>query len=282
MRRDLNVKILGSVGILALAACGGARNEVDEAGHLATAASECVTLDEANYVFQDGKFRRVSAQTVVPATPARADTRWAGRVETALQAEGYDWLSLKVRQNTATLIGTAPDAATKAAALLSGEQAILADAAGADMNVIDAISVRGGEAAVGAALATLDEQPSLEACQKAFVDTMQNRNVEFRTGSATILPASARLLDATAGVATLCRAYNIEIGGHTDARGDPATNLSLSQGRADAVRDYLAGRGVDANEIVSRGYGANQLIDTSNTRTGDARNRRTEFKVSAR
>jgi len=111
---------------------------------------------------------------------------------------------------------------------------------------------------------------------------MKGRNVQFRIGSATILPDSASLLDAVSGVATLCTAYNIDIGGHTDRLGEDSLNLRLSQDRADSVRAYLDSRGVDVSNITAIGYGETRPIDTSGTRAGDALNRRTEFTVTER
>ena len=90
------------------------------------------------------------------------------------------------------------------------------------------------------------------------------------------------MLDAVSGVATLCNAYNIEIGGHTDRIGDAGLNQTLSQRRASSVMAYLASKGVDTSNITAVGYGETRPIDTSGTRAGDALNRRTEFTVSER
>lgn len=264
-----------------MAACGQAGGGQ---GHVSTMV-DCIAIDEGNYVFQNGKFTRVTApatsrvEAVIAPPAARA---WFNDIEDSFDGAGYGWMRLNVRRNTATLIGLAPDTETKAAAFALGKAAVLAAPEGALLNVIDGISVEGGEVAVGAALAELDDTPSLASCQKAFVDTMQNRNVQFRIGSATILPDSAGLLDAVSGVATLCNAYNIEIGGHTDRLGDDTTNMRLSQQRANSVRDYLARRGVDISSIQAVGYGETRPIDNSGTRVGDALNRRTEFTVTTR
>lgn len=252
-------------------------------------ATECVQIDEGNYLFQDGKFVRANvpsgetAQRIVVASAAEpSNSLWYDKVEAGFAGMGFAWLGLNVRKSTATLTGLAPDAAAKTAAYEAGKEAILADAEGANMNVIDGISVEGGEAGVGAALAALDDAPTLEACQAAFADTMQGRNVQFRIGSASILPASAKLLDAVSGVASICAAYNIEIGGHTDSIGDNGLNQRLSQQRANSVRTYLESKRVSVTNVTATGYGETRPIDTSGTRAGDALNRRTEFKVSAR
>jgi len=280
---------LKSAGIVALAigvsACGKADVQADQI--VRSDGSLCVPAPASGqyFVFEGGKFVPAvspTAEIVERVVVRQAEQGWARQVEDQFPGLGYSWMGLNVRRNTATLIGVAPDAITKEAALNAGQVAILSHSEGAQMNVIDGISVEGGEAAVGAALANLDDLPTLAACQKAFVDTMQGRNVEFTVGSDVIKPASARLLDAVSGVASICSAYNIEVGGHADSRGDDGYNLVLSQDRADSVRDYLGTKGVDTSLISAVGYGETQPLDTSGSAAGDERNRRTEFTVSER
>ena len=274
------------VALALITACGGQQ----EAGHSSSVtATDCVQVEEGQYIFQNGKFIRANATPAhrVERAPVAQDDEqgtqsWSSAVQASFSTLGYDWMGLTLQGASAILTGTASDAETKAAAFEAGRTAILANPEGASLNVVDGISVEGGETGVGAALAQLGDRPSLGACQKAFTDTMEGRNVQFRVGSATILPVSARLLDAVSGVASQCRAYNIEIGGHTDQIGDSGLNLRLSQQRSDSVMAYLQNRGVDGANIVSTGYGETRPIDTSGTRTGDALNRRTEFTVSER
>ena len=72
----------------------------------------------------------------------------------------------------------------------------------------------------------------------------------------------------------------IEIGSHTDSRGDHASNVMLSQKRADAVRDYLLSKGIVATRVTSMGYGEMKpLIKNAITEEDHAINRRTEFSV---
>ena len=69
----------------------------------------------------------------------------------------------------------------------------------------------------------------------------------------------------------------LEIGGHTDADGDAAKNLTLSQSRADAVKKLLVDQGVDAARLTTKGYGATKPVDVNTTLEGKANNRRVEF-----
>lgn len=247
----------------------------------AASSPDCVTLAEGFYEFSDGQFLAVSAANVALGS-ARG---WEGELQTAFAGSGFPWMGVKVRGPVAALIGTAPSADAKAAALSSGEAVIKAhpEAGQAGLLVIDGISVEGGERGVGESLAVLaDSGVSRETCQRAFNDTMAGRNVMFETGNARISPVSVRLLDAVTGVAALCSPFLVEIGSHTDSRGADDFNLRLSQDRADAVRAYLVSKGVSEDGLLSVGYGETRPLDPAPTPEAYDRNRRTEFKVIAR
>lgn len=80
----------------------------------------------------------------------------------------------------------------------------------------------------------------------------------------------------------------IEIGGHTDTRGDAQDNLNLSEGRANSVKEYLIKQGIDASRLTSKGYGETlpkiSDSDIAKIKTLNAQekahqsNRRTEYK----
>ena len=67
-----------------------------------------------------------------------------------------------------------------------------------------------------------------------------------------------------------------ELQGHTDNRGSEAWNLTLSQQRADAVRDYLISIGIPDDRLIARGFGMTRPVSTNETEEGRANNRRTE------
>jgi outer membrane protein OmpA-like peptidoglycan-associated protein len=69
----------------------------------------------------------------------------------------------------------------------------------------------------------------------------------------------------------------IEIAGYTDNTGRLALNMSLSQARAQAVRAYLASRGVAPARMVARGFGPNDPVAPNTTPQGRAQNRRVEL-----
>ena len=76
----------------------------------------------------------------------------------------------------------------------------------------------------------------------------------------------------------------IEVSSHTDSRGSDASNLALSQRRADGIRDYLVAKGIAAERIVPKGYGETALVNQCTngakcTEDEHLQNRRSEFKI---
>lgn len=72
----------------------------------------------------------------------------------------------------------------------------------------------------------------------------------------------------------------MRVEGHTDAQGDAAANMRLSQRRAQAVVDALAKRGMAANRLQAQGFGEERLLDAGSTPEAHERNRRIEFHLA--
>jgi outer membrane protein OmpA-like peptidoglycan-associated protein len=70
-----------------------------------------------------------------------------------------------------------------------------------------------------------------------------------------------------------------EVQGHTDSVGSAASNQSLSERRAQAVRDWLAGHGVDPNTLTTAGFGSSRPVADNATDAGRQANRRVEVIV---
>ncbi|MEW5855570.1 MAG: OmpA family protein, partial [Myxococcota bacterium] len=103
--------------------------------------------------------------------------------------------------------------------------------------------------------------------------------VFFDTNKDTIQPRSYPLLDQVAQVLKTHPELRVRVEGHTDSQGKPEANLDLSDRRANAVRTYLIGKGVDAQRLEARGYGQTRPVDTNKTSRGRENNRRVEFVV---
>ena len=71
----------------------------------------------------------------------------------------------------------------------------------------------------------------------------------------------------------------VEIQGHTDARGRAAQKLRLSQQRAEVVKQYLVKKGIDAKRLRVKGFGGTRPVASNRTRAGRARNSRIEFHI---
>lgn len=110
------------------------------------------------------------------------------------------------------------------------------------------------------------------------------KGVNFETDSAVLLPESKAILDETAMSLKAMEDPNvlIEIGGHTDPIGTKDYNLTLSQQRAESVRQYLVGKGVEGSRLQARGYGESQPVASNDTEAGRAQNRRVEFRIILR
>lgn len=103
--------------------------------------------------------------------------------------------------------------------------------------------------------------------------------VFFQIDRAVLQPGSKGVLEAAAATLLKFPKVRVEVSGHTDSTGSPEHNVELSQERAAAVKAFLVEAGVDENRIQTRGAGADEPIDTNNTKEGRARNRRIEFRI---
>jgi OOP family OmpA-OmpF porin len=102
--------------------------------------------------------------------------------------------------------------------------------------------------------------------------------VTFENNSAQLTPGSRGILDDVAESLVAWPDVNVEVGGHTDSRGDAAYNEQLSQKRADAVKTYLTAKGVDESRLTTKGYGETKPVADNDTADGRSQNRRVELK----
>jgi OOP family OmpA-OmpF porin len=105
------------------------------------------------------------------------------------------------------------------------------------------------------------------------------KNLQFETGQSIIKSSSFPALDKLAELLVDNQIFIFRIDGHTDNVGDSIMNIVLSQGRADAVKNYLVSKGVDATRISATGYGSSRPVVSNSTEVGRARNRRVDMQV---
>ncbi len=103
-------------------------------------------------------------------------------------------------------------------------------------------------------------------------------DISFDTGRADIKPAMRPVLDELGK--NLDGSVRVTIVGHTDSTGSDAVNNPLSLERAQAVRDYLAGRGVAPQRVTVQGRGEHEPVASNATESGRAQNRRVEIYLA--
>ena len=107
-----------------------------------------------------------------------------------------------------------------------------------------------------------------------------NLAVNFQTGSANLTPQAIATLNELGKALTSPQlaSYNFKIAGHTDTVGDPSTNQSLSDQRAQAVKTYLETKfGISDARLQAVGLGESDLLDPTPPQTPDQRNRRVQI-----
>jgi outer membrane protein OmpA-like peptidoglycan-associated protein len=105
-------------------------------------------------------------------------------------------------------------------------------------------------------------------------------DVLFDTGSYTLMPGAREKLAKVSGILLAHPGLTMEIDGHTDSVGSDDFNQTLSEQRAESVRDFLAEEGVPAGSISAKGFGKTQPVASNDTPEGRQRNRRVEIVVN--
>lgn len=109
--------------------------------------------------------------------------------------------------------------------------------------------------------------------------TVRLENIFFDFDKTTLKSESFVELDKVVEFLNSNSSLEIEIAGHTDSKGGDDYNINLSQGRAEAVVDYLIENGIDEFRLVAKGYGETVPLQSNDTDEGRAYNRRVEFTV---
>ena len=103
------------------------------------------------------------------------------------------------------------------------------------------------------------------------------KGINFQSGSTKLTKKSYTTLNDIAALMRKFKSANLEVQGHTDNTGSEATNQKLSQGRAQAVVDFLKKKGVESDRLRAIGYGSEMPIADNNTNEGREKNRRVEL-----
>ncbi len=145
-----------------------------------------------------------------------------------------------------------------------------------DWSFLRAVYSRNKSAGTEGAVSTVDFTQS----RKGAIAGDANYSIEFNLGSAVIKPESYAVLDKILGQLSIANNTFVEIGGHTDNTGDPNANMTLSNARALAVKQYLITKDPDlgiAGKSSSKGYGETTPLPGLDPSNG--KNRRVEIKL---
>jgi len=105
------------------------------------------------------------------------------------------------------------------------------------------------------------------------------QSIYFATGSAKLLAKSYPALKQVVQVLNDNPSYKIDINGYTDNTGGSELNQKLSENRANSVKQYILGSGIDESRITAIGRGEDDPIADNKTSKGRAKNRRVEMKL---
>jgi outer membrane protein OmpA-like peptidoglycan-associated protein len=129
---------------------------------------------------------------------------------------------------------------------------------------------------------------NMGATGKKMLDTLKLiENIYFDYGKSEIGAEAKSTLNKAIIAMKNNLNLSIEIDAHTDSRGDALYNLTLSDKRANAAKDYLISQGINAKRIAAKGYGENKLLNKCKdgvecTEEEHSQNRRMEFKFKAK
>lgn len=128
---------------------------------------------------------------------------------------------------------------------------------------------------------TVNNGLRVSAADQGILDaTLANRTVEFESGKAALTDKGRAILDEMAAAMLKLKERKVDLIGHTDNQGLKATNQGLSQARAEAVKAYLASKGIRSELMTASGQGADRPIASNDSADGRARNRRIEFRLA--
>ena len=228
---------------------------------------------------------------------AKADAvrqRTEADAATLLSAAGFPWARLQIDNEVGRIVGEAPSLPQRAAAYAAASTTLLPmmGVPGVFAQLEDGQTASASASApvpsvevVSPAPPALSAEPASSAltaedCQVEMARVLVSEQIRFQLASAELAPDSAPLLVRLHGLARRCPQARLQVDGHTDAQGDAAANLRLSQRRAQAVVDALVRQGVSVKRLQAQGHGEGKLLDPGDTPEAHERNRRIEFHLA--
>ncbi|WP_299883377.1 OmpA family protein [uncultured Lacinutrix sp.] len=119
-------------------------------------------------------------------------------------------------------------------------------------------------------------QPTQEVIEKL---QSYAKTILFDSGKSSFKQQTYEVLKNITAILKEYPESNFTIEGHTDSQGSKSSNQSLSERRANAVKDYLVENGINTARLTAYGFGEDYPIDSNATSAGRKNNRRTEVKL---
>ncbi|MBC7798479.1 MAG: OmpA family protein [Pyrinomonadaceae bacterium] len=140
-----------------------------------------------------------------------------------------------------------------------------------------------GSAAEVEKAANEQAQKALESAKtpEEIVNALNLSIINFASGKSDIPPVNEEILKRAALLLkNVAPGTSIEVGGHTDKQGNAASNQTLSESRANAVKNELVKLGVNTNVLSAKGYGDTRPKASNETEQGRSQNRRIEYTLT--
>lgn len=138
----------------------------------------------------------------------------------------------------------------------------------------------GGAGAGGISSAGLGGSGAYSPGSQDDLESNVGDTVYFAYDSATIDETSRGVLDRQGEWLNRFPSVQVMVAGYTDDRGTREYNLALGERRAAAVKSYLGAMGVSGSRVTTTSYGEERPLDTSQTDSAYARNRRAQTAVT--
>lgn len=211
------------------------------------------------------------ADRKVDTARALAQTQFAEEERTALNEQ-----SEKARLDSRTREADVAKTAALVARAETAEQKVAADSArsDADAALLAANASQQQAAELQRQLEILQAQPTDRGLVLTLGDTL------FATGKAEIKSGATVNLDRLSAFLTEYPKRTAAIEGFTDSMGSEEMNQSLSERRANAVKNYLVGQGVGSARLTTSGRGESSPVADNESAAGRQQNRRVEVVIS--
>ncbi len=188
----------------------------------------------------------------------------AGNAATAKANKDFQSAQTEIVKNTKEDLAASQRSDTLSAAKLAAEQKARLEA----------------ETRATSAQAELSKLAAVKEEARGLVITLSG-SVLFASNKSALLPSAQDRLKQVADALMENKERKLTVEGHTDSRGSSASNLVLSQQRADAVRSYLVSHGYRGELILAQGIGQDRPVADNASAEGRANNRRVEIIVDS-